>query len=447
MNDKILLINPKIGWYESPAYDRVWPPLSLAYCAAVLEKNGFVVEIVDANAEKLNSEDIIKKSKHFGKVFITTSPLDKWQCPEPNIKPTLNLIKKIRAVNPNTYLIGSHGTAKPNEILKLTNVKAIIRREPEFTVLEICKEKNIRKIKGITYKENGKIISNPDRPLLDLNKLPLPAFHLLPMKKYFYEILGNNFTLFEGSRGCPFSCAYCFKSMYGNGYRKKSSERLINEVKYAIENFGVKTAYFIDLEFCINRNLVEKLCDFLIRKKYDFKWACQTRFDTIDFKLLKKMKRAGCEVIHFGVESGSPRILKMMNKKISINQIKNGMKLVKKANIKSVCFFMFGLPTETKNEMEMTIKFAKEINPTYASFHVATPYPKTEFYSMIENEVKDLFPSFYGNKEELENVVKGAYKSFYLRPQYIFSRLKRGELKMLGKQIKLFLRLLNRDKA
>jgi len=451
MSGKILLINPLIEYSknkdELSIYNRIWPPLSLANCAALLENNGFDVKIMDANAEFLKPKQVANKSNNFDKIFITTSTIDRWQCPHLNLYPFLELIREVKKVNSNIYLTGSHGTVRPNEMLKLTSVKAIIRGEPELTVLEICKECDLKKIKGVTFEKNGKMISNPNRPLLDMNKLPMPAFHLLSMKKYFYEILGNNFCLFEGSRGCPFSCIYCLKSMYGNGYRKKSAEKLIDEVKYSVENFDIKTAYFIDLEFCINRNLVERLCDFLIEQKYNFKWTCQTRFDTIDLKLLEKMKKAGCEIIHFGVETGSPKIMKMIKKNVTIDQIKQGMKLTKKAGIKSVCFFMFGLPTETNKDMEMTIKLAKELNPTYASFHIATPYPETGFYNMIKNEIGDeLFPSYYGNENELKKVVNKAFLSFYLRPKYIFSRLKEGEIKLLGKQIDLFFRYLKRSR-
>ena len=159
------------------------------------------------------------------------------------------------------------------------------------------------------------------------------------------------------------------------------------------------------------------------------------------------MKKSGCEIIHYGVETGSPRIMNIVKKGITISQIKRGMKLTKKAGIKQVCFFMFGLPTETRKDMEMTIKLAKELNPTYASFHIATPYPGTEFYNMIKNEIDDeLFPCYYGNENELKKTVNKAFLSFYLRPRYIFSRLREGEFKLLGKQIKLFFKYLKRSK-
>jgi len=447
--NKILLINPRVKWISSPAYDRVWPPLSLAYSGAMLEEHGFKVEILDANAQNTPFEKIIDKAKHFDKIFLTTSPLDKWQCPEPDIQSSLDLIKNISQVNPDIHVTGAHGTVRSEDVLQLTNAKTVIIGEPEQVILELCQEKNYQEIHGISYKKNNRIVTNEKRESVDINKLPLPAFHLLPMEEYYYEILGDHFSLFEGSRGCPFLCSYCFKSMYNKKYRVKLPDKLISEVRYGIEKHNIKNAYFIDLEFCANKNLVTKLCDFLIKERYDFNWTCQTRFDTIDSELLKKMKKAGCKIIHFGVESGSQRILDKIGKQASLAQMKNMMKLVKKTKIKTVCFFMFGSPTETKREMKMTIQLAKELNPTYASFHIAVPYPETKFFNTVKNDIKtsEFFSSHYGNKEELEKIRRKAYKSFYLRPRYFFMRITKGDLNLLMKQTKLFYRYINRGKG
>jgi radical SAM superfamily enzyme YgiQ (UPF0313 family) len=237
--------------------------------------------------------------------------------------------------------------------------------------------------------------------------------------------------------------------MYKKEYRIKTPEKLISEIKYAIENYNIKNGYFIDLEFTLNRNLVIKLCDFLIEQKYDFNWTCQTRFDTVDYDLIKKMKKAGCKIIHFGAESGSKNILNKTNKKITIEQMKNSMEIINKAKMKTVCFFMFGLPGETKEDTKMTNKFAKELNPTYASFHIAVPYPGTGFYDEIKEKIKtnNLFPSFYGDKDELEKIRKKAYYQFYFRPSYIITRITKGDLGLLVKKMKLFSRCVHRDKG
>jgi len=446
--NRVVFVNPS---YEYPVLknakfyyiNKIWPPIDLANCAALLEKEGFYVKIIDANAERLSPEEVSKQVKGFDKIFITSSTLDRWQCPHPNIKPFLNCVDVIRKENPEAkiFVMGTHGTVKPKEILKLTKATAVIRREPELTVLEICKNDRLDRIKGITFYKSKKMISNPDRKGLDLNTLPVPAYHLLPLEKYFYEFLGGKFMLFEASRSCPFNCIFCLKKAYGS-YRKKSSEKLVEEVKYAIENFGVKNAYFIDLEFTVNRKLVEELCDFLIQKKYDFKWCCQARFDTIDKRLLAKMKRAGCKLIHYGVESGSERIMKMINKKITIEQIEKGMKITKEVGIPTTCFFMFGFPTETIEDMEKTIQLAIKLNPTFASFHIAIPYPDTVFYNMLSSSFNEMFPSAYTgehSEEELKRIIKDAFKRYYFRPSYVISRLVEGNYGMLLKQFKLFL--------
>jgi radical SAM superfamily enzyme YgiQ (UPF0313 family) len=446
---KIVLINPT---YDYPVLknvkfyylNKIWPPLDLANYAALLEKEGFDVKIIDANAERLTPNQVAKMVNGFNKIFITSSTLDRWQCPHPNIKPFLEFVKVIREKNPNIniFVLGAHGTIRTKEILELTKVNAIIRSEPELTVVEICKNKSLKQIKGVTFKKGKRIISTPDRGPLDLNTLPIPAYHLLPLRKYFYEFLGGKFMLFEGSRGCPFNCIYCLKKMYGI-YRKKSPENLIREVECAIKEFGVKTAYFIDLEFTVNKKLVEDLCDYLIKNNFDFKWCCQARFDTIDKNLLLKMKRAGCKLIHYGVETGSERILKLINKKITLEKIEKGMKLTKDVGIETACFFIFGLPTESLEDMKKTMDFAEKINPNYASFHIAIPYPETIFYDMIKKDLRDdLFPTSYTgiySENQLKKIINYAYRRFYFRLSYIFSRLLNGNYELLLRQFKLFI--------
>ncbi len=443
-----LLINPA---YDYPLvkkgkfvyYNRIWPPICLANCAAILENSGFAVKILDANAERLDAEQVSKAAEDYERVFITSSPLDRWQCPHPNIDPFLEVVHKIRERNPDAevFVLGTHGTVRPNEILEMTDANCIIRGEPEITVLEICNKKEWEKIDGITFKRNGKIISTPDRRPLDLDALPTPAYHLLPLKKYVYDLLGKDFMLFEGSRGCPFNCIFCLKKTYGS-YRRKSSGKLIEEVRHAIEKFGIRNAYFIDLEFTINKKLVADLCDFLIEKNYGFKWCCQGRFDTIDRDLLVKMKKAGCVLIHYGIETGSEKIMKIINKNITFEQIENGMKLTKNAGISTACFFMLGFPTETEEDMKKTIELAVRLNPTYASFHIAIPYPETALYKMVENDMKGLFPSAYTgmySAEELDGFIKSAYRKYYFRPSYILSRLLEGNYSLLFRQLRLFL--------
>ena len=446
---KVLLINPnQIGLVNrrGKIYNRVWPPLDLANSAALLEQQGHQVKIIDANALQLQPVDVAKSAKGFDKVFISSSSLDRWQCPSLDIQPFLETVAKVRKSTDEIFILGAHGTLKPKEILESTRAKAVIRGEPELTISEICAEKSLPDIRGLAFKKNGKISFTKDQKPLDLDKLLLPSLHLLPMDTYRYELLGSNFTLFEGSRGCASRCTFCLLKMYGEGLRKKSVDKLIKEIENAISNFGVKTAYFFDLEFTIFRDQILTLCDYLIKRKYDFQWTCQTRFDLVDASLLQKMKQAGCRLIHYGVEAGTDELLKRINKKITRQQIEEGMRMTHSAKIESACFFMLGFPDSTEYEMAETIRFAKRLNPTYASFHLAIPYPGTVLHDQLNNSgqkefSEELFPEACLERNDLEalkKMTRKAFLEFYLRPQYIVPRLLRGEFQSLFRQIKLF---------
>ncbi|MBZ5495968.1 MAG: B12-binding domain-containing radical SAM protein [Acidobacteriia bacterium] len=447
---KIALVNPyqrRLVSRKGKIYNRVWPPLELANTGAVLEGQGHEVRIVDANAMALAPEKVADLVSGFDKVFVSSSSLDRWQCPCLDIEPFLNAVCQINRVSDEIYVIGVHGTVKPAEILELTRAKAVIRGEPEITVAELCEGRPLSEIKGLAFREAGKVILTEEQRPVDLNNLPKPAFHLLPMNRYHYEVLGYNFTLFEGSRGCASKCRFCLLKMYGLGVRRKKLEKLIEEVEYAIASFGIKRAYFMDLEFTVFRDQVLDLCDYLSRKRYDFCWTCQTRLDLVDEHLLRKMKQAGCRLIHFGVEAGGDGLLARVNKKITIRQIEEGMHLVHQADIDSACFFMLGFPNSDAGEMEETINFAKKLNPTYALFHIATPYPATVLYDQVLQEDSDvfgkaMFPEAFLQGEDLiklKKVIRHAYLEFYLRPTYVGSRLLRGDLRSLSGQIKLLL--------
>lgn len=408
---KILLIKPSWPYPYSKGdytYNRIWPPLSLANCAALLEKEGHKVKILDAHARRIVPEKIAGFIKGYDKVFITSSSLDKWQCPNIDINPFLETARYAKRVSEEVYIIGYHGTAEPQKILRLTRAKAVIRGEPEYTVAEICRNEDLFKIEGISFVNNGNFISTPQGPPIDLKALPMPAYHLLDINSYFYEILGKNFALFEISRGCRFMCKFCNKVMYGKGLRLKSREQIFKEVTQAIEKYNVRTAYFIDLDFLSDREMAEGLCDYLIKKKYRFKWACQTRPDLLDAEIIKKMKAAGCKIIHMGVETGIQELLNYVNKNITVEKIEKAVQLCREAGMETLAFFLLGLPGETSADREEMLKFAKNLNPNFASFHRATPYKGS-----------DLYQDNIGRDESVDKFIRKALVEFYLRPSYL----------------------------
>ncbi len=447
---KVLLINPSqvdLVNKKGRIYNRIWTPLDLANCGAILEKEGIDVSILDGNAEQLGPAEVAKRATGYEKVFITSTSLDRWQCPFLDINPFLQTVNAVKEVASEVYVAGSHGTVKPEEILEATGARAIIRGEPEHTVLSLCNTSVLSEVCGITYKDGNKVINNKDQDPINMNELPMPAFHLLTMERYGYEVRSNHFCLFEMTRGCASKCIFCLLKPYGRGVRKKDLDRLILEVEYAIKNFDVRNAYFMDLEFTFLRKQVMELCTYLINMNYNFRWCCQTRLDLVDDELLHKMKQAGCRLIHFGVEAGSERMLKYINKGITMAAIRDGMSKVKKAGIETACIFMMGFPGSDGQDMEDILKFAKELAPDYPIFHVVVPHPGTKLYETVKVHPsirfsdETIFPEAIIENfslEELKRLTRKAYLSYYLRPSYILSRLAKGQFNILQKQCKLF---------
>lgn len=448
---KVLFVNPlqvDLVQKRGRIYNRTWTPLDLAYSAAVVEREGMEARILDANAEGWGPAEVAQRARGFDKVFISSTSLDRWQCPHLDLKPFLNTVRAVREVAPELYILGTHGTVKPAEILLETGARAVVRGEPENTVLELCSRARLNDVRGISWHDGAAVVHNPDQAPVQMENLPLPAFHLLPMDRYHYEMLGGRFSLFEMSRGCASNCTFCLLKTYGTGVRKKSVDRLAAEVEYGIKNFGIKNAYFMDLEFTVLRKQVIEFCEFLIRRRYDFTWCCQTRLDLVDDELLAIMKRAGCRLIHAGVEAGSEEILKVVDKRITLRQIESGMQKIHNAGIETACFFIMGFPESDENEMGNIMRLARKLNPTYALFHVAAPYPGTRLYDQVKNDPKlrfsddSLFPEAVEHRftlPQLKAMTRKAYLQYYLRPSYVGSRLAKGEIRALISQFWLFL--------
>ncbi len=450
---RALLVNPyqeSLVQKKGRIYTRRWVPLDLANTAAVLEREGVTADILDANALALGPAEVAKRAEGYDKVFITSTSLDRWQCPHLDIRPFLKTAEALRAVAPELYVMGSHGTVKPAEMLEETRAEAVIRGEPELTVPAICRVTSLDDVPGITWRDaSGVPRHNPDQAPVRLDDLPLPAFDKLPMERYSYEVLGDRFCLFEMSRGCASNCNFCLLETYGAGVRRKSVPKLAAEIEHAVKNFGVKTAYFIDLELTVLKKQVIELCEWLLAQPFHLDWCCQTRFDLVSPELLALMKRAGCRLIHFGVEAGSEEVLAWTNNKITMRRIEDGMRMVRAAGIESACFFMLGFPGAVERDMDDIFRFARKLNPTYALFHDAAPYPGTALYEQVKSDPNirfsdnSLFPEAIEgplSAAELKRLTRSAYLRYYTRPGYVLSRLAKLEFRSLWNQASLFWR-------
>ena len=424
-------------------YNRVWTPLELANCAAILRGAGHEAAIIDAQALCLSPEALAGRAAGADLVILTSTGIDRWQCPYNDARPFVEAALALRKAGLTVVATGFYGTVNPSAVINLTGAHAVIRGEPEGAVADIAAGRNLGDTAGMTFRRAGQITDNPDRPAVDLTGLPIPAFELFDLKRYFYEILGRDFLLFEATRGCPYACVFCSREMYGKGFRKKTPEQMAAEIDYALEKTRVRTAYFIDLEFTVARELAESVCRHLVKRASPIAWCCQTRADNLDEELLALMKRAGCRLIHVGVESGAEGVLSTSGKATTKDAICRGVRMIEAAGIESLAFFMFGLPGETDADREETTRFAIGLEPTYASFHFATPYPGSRLFDEMSLEMgEDLsFPLVPPGRDlkELKSWVSRATRRFYLRPSFVARHLAKGGPRHWVRQVRLFL--------
>ncbi|PLX98544.1 MAG: hypothetical protein C0624_14385 [Desulfuromonas sp.] len=363
-------------------------PFGLATIAAVLEQAGVSVAIYDAMAEghtlELAADHICKSSaKYIGLSFMT-----------PMYSVVRSLTEKVKTNTPEKTLIfgGAHPTILPEQTLEnFPWVDYLVLGEGDITFVELIDNlshhRPLKNIQGIALRNDQGIVLNPPRnPVIDLDTIPMPAWHLLPMQKYRpttsrFRRLPSHCIL--TSRGCPMNCAFCSQTI-GRELRLKSSERVLKEIETLIEEYGARELIFYDSCFTLNRKHVTDICEKLISRGLNQKisWSCETRVDTIDSDLLNLLKRAGCWSVHFGVESGSQRLINMVNKKISKQQIRQAFKWAHDAGLHTAAFFMLGLPTETREESRETIAFAKELMPGFAQFTITVPFPGTPLYDL-----------------------------------------------------------------
>lgn len=254
------------------------------------------------------------------------------------------------------------------------------------------------------------------------------------------------FTLLEGSRGCPFHCKFCYKGMFPTGYRQKKPEDLAMEVAKVKAEFGIRSVYFMDLEFGLDRNFLISFCRRMIALKTGVTWCCQTRAKDLDSTTLTLMQQAGCTLIHMGVESGSPDILKTSGKALDLNDCQRAVMEAKRQGIRTALFFNCGFPGETVEDRAKTLAAAIRLDPTYAAFHMLIPYPGTAWASEHKHDTElslsDPYPSFFHtchDERPLKAWVRKAYGKFYLRPSAII-RMITNEKQRLPEKLALFFR-------
>lgn len=427
-------------------------PLGLAYIAGYLESRNIPVQIIDAAAEGLTSEMAAQhiasmKARIVGVTLLTTT-----------FNSVAGLVKQVRKQNWDCLIVlgGPHASALPERTLReIPEADVVCFGEGEQTMAEVAMSRNkgaFSDIQGICFRNGNDMVRTPARPFIrDLDTIPPPARHLLPIEKYHLtasRVSGNAFcpTIIV-ARGCPFQCTYCSRT-FGRTFRAHSIERIIKEIKELITTFKVRQVNIEADTLTVKKSFLIDLCTAMIDTGINrvIKWTCESRVDTVDAEILHLMKRAGCWQISYGVETGSQRLLDLINKGVTLRQVEEAFDMTKKAGITIRGFFMLGLPTETRRESLATIAFAKKLNPLWAQFTITVPYPGTKMFQDLEADGKILthdwgkyntWSGWKGDRiipfvadgrtiEELAELQKKALRSFYLRPSVALKLLKAG---------------------
>lgn len=418
------------------------PPLGLAYLAAVIEKTGYKVNVIDAAALNLTYSELMAELKKINPdvIGITTNILSANQ--------SLILCRLIRQQIPFVKLVlgGPWASAAYKMLLRKKYCDFVVVGEGEVAIVELLKhlENNtiVLKIPGIAYLDENLIQLEPPCPIEDLDALPFPAWHLLPSpKKYLFHARRKIFYPIMTSRGCPYHCNHCTKLVHGNRLRLRSIENIIAEIQYLKDKFSVGEITIIDDNFTLNAKRAEKICDAIIKGNFDLliQFSNGVRADTLTPNLIQKLKRAGTYKMAIGVESGNQNIVNKIGKHLDLNAVRRAVKLIKKEKIILYAFFMIGHPFDTLPTMNETIQFALEIDPEYPHFFKAIAFPGTELFNLIRKEgkflmsLKDIergyntssanFEIYDLRAKDVEKAFKDAYRRFYLRPQKIASLL------------------------
>ena len=438
---RVLLVNAHWGGLFSGTvrrYNRRFVPLGLLNAASLLRADGAEVTLWDA---RVYPERRVGLRSAYDHIFVTLSSLDRWQCPNTDLDAMDRFLEAFP--RDRLVLLGAQPTVQPDALLRRTGARAVIVGEPEAIIQNMVAAPDAWSgMTGVATLEDDALVVGPATPGLDLEQLPVPAFDLIDFQDYRYEVLGGNMGVLELTRGCPWRCNFCLLAMYGKQYRRKRIDQMLREIRSAMTQ-GMECVYFHDLEFTLDHQLVTVFCEALLTEGIALRWTCQTRPDTVTQPLLALMKEAGCELIHFGVESGSESVLATTNKRQTLAAVEQAVGWAHELGMRTLCFFLLGLPGETRADMDATLAFARKLGPTYASFQAATPYPMTPYHEA--GGFTEPFPtSFPGplDTDALRALARSFTMAYHLRPGYLMDRLRSTGTREAGREIGLMARYL-----
>ncbi|MDP2943889.1 MAG: radical SAM protein [Candidatus Omnitrophota bacterium] len=384
MNTDVLLINA-ITRKHIPAY----LPNGLLWIAAVLRENGFSVGVYDRNVDTRDVREVLQK---FRPKIIGISVLTGGV-----ILDAIYLSKTIRDVCGNSKIVwgGLHPTLFPGYVLNEEYVDYIAMGEGEYPMLELTecllKSKNeLRDIQNIGYKDADEIKINPQRGFIDMDKLPMQAFDLVDMQNYFlFRPYARKTVCIMTSRGCPYNCSFCYnKKANERKWRGLSAQKVVDTIKFVKVKYNVDGFLFYDDNFDANPIRLKEFCKILIDNEINIRWEHCSRVNYAEKERLSLEKKAGCSLISYGLESGSERILKLINKEQTVPQIQNAIRLCKNFGISTATGSIIGYPFENEEDLKETLGLFERIRPTHIFTTIYNPYPGSDLYDyVVENKL------------------------------------------------------------
>lgn len=436
---KIALVNTPL---ETSTHHPLFPPLGLAYMAAVLEQNNFEVKIIDCPVCQIDHAKLKAELSSFQPTIVGIGSMT------PTIESALQSAHVAREVCPDAKIImgGPHATFADKQILTEEKpVDIIVRGEGEETILELAKHspelQKINEIKGITFRKDNQIIQAPNRPLIeDLDSLPRPAYKYLPIEKY--KITGRNLLPIMTSRGCPYQCSFCVASqMFGARFRGRSPKNVLDELEWLRDEYGAEGIAFQDDTFTYDNKRAFEICDGIIERKINMPWGCGTRADAVTKELINKMSKAHCNETMFGVESGCQRMRDTLKKRVSTEQCENAVKWAKEAGMFVTVSVILGYPGETKELLQESLDFVRKMDPDDVWLCHATPYPGTGLRALVEsngwkmaddwkiyNTMNPIYEDPNFPAKEIAQMRRNFYNKFY-SPGYIMHQAVKGYVK------------------
>ncbi len=415
-------------------YFGLFPPLSLAWAAAIAEEAGHTAMIVDARTLRLSREETLARLRDFKPDilgFLMTTYM---------YRETLEWIRYLKRHLEVPVVIGGYNLrVYPRQSLVPEEIDFGVVDQAYYTLPGLLEQleggRRFDKVPGLVYKKDGEIVVTPHPQKIDFDRYPSPARHLLPNHLYAeFPTERKNFTLMVTSLGCPMSCTFCEAGR--TEYNPRSPRTVVNEMQECHDRFGIREIDIFDYEFPMIRERTMEICRRLRERRLDLTWACRSRVDTVDPELLEEMYRAGCRRIYYGLESGSQEILDRLRKGITRERIEKTIAATKEIGIRPLGFFLVGVPGETRKTVRETVRFARKLDLDYVQFSKLTAKPLTGMWKDLVRETgRDYWEDYILGKteeqplprpwtdlsnEEIDRLTRWAYVNYHSRPGFLF---------------------------